>query len=214
MSHQASFSSDKTPRPHKVSKIAEFVMKHYAPCDKSIAFHFETYDTFIMPPIIRKEVRDLKPYPGKHITVYLPAFPEKLLLEVFGKLKSSDWHIFTPNLDTRKRYKNCILLPVNNTDFLNSLEGSDGLITSAGFESCAEAMYLNKKLLTIPIQYQYEQYCNAAALKKMGITVIPQISETLSEKIARWVDEDERILLKKFSTGNDVITKLKQLYHS
>ena len=75
-------------------------------------------------------------------------------------------------------------------------------------------MYLNKKLLTIPIQYQYEQYCNAAALKEMGITVIPQISETLSEKIARWVDEDDRILLKSFSTGNDVISKMKQLYHS
>jgi uncharacterized protein (TIGR00661 family) len=212
MSHQAAFESTKTPRPSKISKVAEFVMKHYAPCDKSIAFHFESYDQFIMPPIIRKEVRDLSPFPGKHITVYLPAFPKELLMEVFGKLKTREWHIFSPNVDVRKRIKNSILIPVNNTEFLSSLEGSDGLITSAGFESCAEAMYLGKKLLTIPIQHQYEQYCNAAALKKLGVAVIPHISDALSARIANWLDDDEPISLAQYSTGEDVITKLKQLY--
>jgi uncharacterized protein (TIGR00661 family) len=42
-----------------------------------------------------------------------------------------------------------------------------GIITAGGFETPAEAMYMNKKLLSIPIMRHYEQECNAAALKKM-----------------------------------------------
>ncbi|TNE68597.1 hypothetical protein EP331_15530 [bacterium] len=212
MSHQSAFASDKTPRPDKVSRIAEMVMKHYAPCDQSIAFHFEQYDDFIMPPIIREEVRRLKPYVGNHVTVYLPAFSEQLLIDVFGKLKQREWHIFSPSITERKRIGNMILIPVNNQEFLSSLEGSEGLITSAGFEACAEAMYLGKKLLTIPIQHQYEQYCNAAALKKMGITVIPKISNTMIEKINAWVEYDEMIPLPNYSTAHDVIAKMKQMF--
>lgn len=212
MSHQSAFASEKTPRPGKISRIAEFVMKHYAPCDESIAFHFEQYDDFIMPPIIREEVRRLNPYHGNHITVYLPAFPEQLLVDVFGKLKQREWHIFSPNVTERKRLGHILLIPVNNKEFLNSLEGAEGLVTSAGFESCAEAMYLGKKLLTIPIQHQYEQYCNAAALKKMGITVIPKISETLVEKIDAWIEHDEMIPLPSYSTAQDVMNRMKQLF--
>jgi uncharacterized protein (TIGR00661 family) len=212
MSHQAAFESEHTPRPKKKSWISEFIMKYYAPCDDSIAFHFESYDTFILPPIIREEVRRLKPYQGKHITVYLPAFPLALLESIFGKIKQREWHIFTPYTDTVIRKKNLILIPVNNTEFLSSLEGAEGLVTSAGFESCAEAMYLGKKLLTIPIQHQYEQYCNAAALKKMGVMVIPKISESLVEKISHWVEEDELVRLHEYSTGEDVVKLLEERY--
>lgn len=212
MSHQAAFYSEKTPRPTKVSRVAEFIMRHYAPCDDSIAFHFESYDSFILPPIIRKEIRDLNPYIGKHITVYLPAFPVELLIDVFGKLKQREWHIFSPNVEKVTRKKHLLLIPVNNKEFLSSLEGSDGLVTSSGFEACAEAMYLGKKLLTIPIQHQYEQYCNAAAMKKMGVSVIPTLTESLVDKVAQWLDSEDLVELKHYSTAEDVIRVMKQKY--
>jgi uncharacterized protein (TIGR00661 family) len=104
------------------------------------------------------------------------------------------------------------LIPVNNTQFLKSLESSDGLITSAGFESCAEAMYLGKKLLTIPILHQYEQYCNAAALKKMGVSVVPRITNELSESIDFWLEQDEVIGLPAFSTAKDVLERMQLMY--
>ena len=35
-------------------------------------------------------------------------------------------------------------------------------VTTAGFESVCEAMYLQKPTLMIPVESQYEQACNAA----------------------------------------------------
>ena len=39
----------------------------------------------------------------------------------------------------------------------------NGVITGGGFETVAEALYLNKRVLTIPIKGQYEQECNTTA---------------------------------------------------
>ena len=36
-----------------------------------------------------------------------------------------------------------------------------GLITTAGFESVCEAMYLGKPVLAVPVEGHYEQYCNS-----------------------------------------------------
>jgi len=47
LSHQAAFLSDKSPRPEKISILAEQVLKHFAPCSKAIGFHFRRYDKFI-----------------------------------------------------------------------------------------------------------------------------------------------------------------------
>jgi uncharacterized protein (TIGR00661 family) len=47
-----------------------------------------------------------------------------------------------------------------------------GIITGGGFETPAEALYLNKKLMVIPLRNHYEQYCNSAALAQLGIKVL------------------------------------------
>jgi len=43
-----------------------------------------------------------------------------------------------------------------------------GVFCGAGFETPAEAMFLKKKLMVIPMKGQYEQQCNAAALEEIG----------------------------------------------
>jgi uncharacterized protein (TIGR00661 family) len=53
--------------------------------------------------------------------------------------------------------------PANPSDFMYALLQCDGVITGGGFETVAEALYLNKRVLTIPIAGQYEQECNATA---------------------------------------------------
>ncbi len=47
-----------------------------------------------------------------------------------------------------------------------------GVLCGAGFETPSEALYLKKKLLVIPMKNQYEQQCNAMALKEIGVPVI------------------------------------------
>jgi uncharacterized protein (TIGR00661 family) len=61
-----------------------------------------------------------------------------------------------------------------------------GVLCGAGFETPAEALYLKKKLMVIPMRGQYEQQCNAAALQKMGVPVIDKLSTKNMEKIRNW----------------------------
>jgi len=43
-----------------------------------------------------------------------------------------------------------------------------GFLTTAGFESIGEAMYLGKTILMVPVKGQYEQHCNALDAEKAG----------------------------------------------
>ena len=65
----------------------------------------------------------------------------------------------------------------------------------AGFETPAEALYLKKKLLVIPMKGQYEQQCNAAALKKIGVPVIKSLKQKHIATIQAWLDSDQFILV-------------------
>lgn len=53
----------------------------------------------------------------------------------------------------------------------------------AGFETPEEALFLGKKLMVIPIKGQYEQQCNVAALKEMGVPVIKSLKTKHVEKV-------------------------------
>jgi len=63
-----------------------------------------------------------------------------------------------------------------------------GIITGGGFETPAEALHLEKKILSIPIRSHYEQECNAAALKKMGIPVVYEVDDDFDEIIENWLN--------------------------
>ena len=61
-----------------------------------------------------------------------------------------------------------------------------GVLCGAGFETPSEALFLKKKLMVIPMKNQYEQQCNAASLKKMGVPVIYDLNHDMIEIIRDW----------------------------
>ena len=63
----------------------------------------------------------------------------------------------------------------------------------AGFETPAEALYLKKKVMAIPMKGQYEQQCNAAALKTMGVPVIKKLKKKNIDKITDWTETNQMI---------------------
>ena len=67
------------------------------------------------------------------------------------------------------------------------------MLCGAGFETPAEALFLKKKLMVIPMKGQYEQQCNAAALKEMGVPVLKKLKLARVEKIIDWVTNGEII---------------------
>ena len=185
--HQASFMSDATPRPEKKSIMGEMILKHYAPSPKHIGLHFERYDSFIHPPIIKDEILNSNPKNENHITVYLPSFQKDCLEKAFEKHKYIKFHWFLNDVKSKHTVGNITYFPVNQIDFNESLINCHGIITGGGFETPAEALYLGKKILSIPIRKHYEQECNAAALKKMGVPVVYEVSSDFDKIIENWL---------------------------
>lgn len=195
LSHQASFLSKASPRPSEKSFFAEMILKYFAPCKQSIGFHFRRYDNFILPPVVRQEVLDLALSSENHITVYLPAFAPERLSTLFKHFPEKEWHLFSPLATSETRDKNVTIYPIGNQTFLKSMASCSGIIAGAGFETCAEAMHLGKKLLVVPIQNQYEQLCNAAALNRIGVHVVWNPQETFLGEVGFWLDNAETVSL-------------------
>lgn len=186
LSHQCSFASEETPRPAERSRIPEQLMRKFAPCEENVGFHFERYDSFIHTPIIRSEVRGLIPTNAGHNTVYLPAYDDQTLAQLFNQIPQSKWQIFSKHARSEYEQENVLVRPVNSQAFLESLASCAGLLTGAGFEAPAEALFLGKKLMVVPMRGQYEQHCNAAALQRLGIPVISQVDSETLDHITEW----------------------------
>lgn len=187
LGHQASFQSEHTPRPDKKSIVGETILKHYAHATKHIGFHFQPYDSFVLPPVIKEEFIQATPADLGHVSVYLPSFQEHCLYKAFRSLKHLRFHWFLDSIKDITVKDNITYYPVNQQLFNQSLISCHGLITGGGFETPSEALYLGKRLMSIPIRNHYEQQCNAAALKKMGVMVLDDAGDTFGEEIIRWL---------------------------
>jgi len=186
--HQASFISENSPRPEKRSVMGEMILKHYASSPKNIGLHFEKYDSFIHPPIIKDEIANANPKDLKHITVYLPSFNKDCLEKAFNKLSEQEFHWFLGDVKMKHTIGNITYYPVNQKAFNESLISWHGIITGGGFETAAEALYIEKKILSIPIRNHYEQECNVAALKKLGVPVVYEVGDNFDEIIKNWLN--------------------------
>lgn len=190
LSHQASFLSPQTPRPESRSLLAEGILHYYAPINSPRGFHFQRYDTWIEPPVIRNDVLDLNPEDGGHVTVYLPAYSKELLTDLLKKIPEVEWEIFSPHCVEPAVYGNVTIQPLSYEEFLRSLESCHAVFCGAGFETCAESLYLGKKLLVTPVKNQYEQQCNAAALERMGVLSLYEISDQSIPFLKKWIKSD------------------------
>lgn len=189
LSHQSAFLSSKTPQL-KGFHWGKQIMNLYAPTTSHVAFHFQRYDDFIHTPVIRSEIRALQPENLGHYTVYLPAYSDGFILNQVRKFPEIRWEIFSKHSKQHYYKDNATVFPIDNIKFQNSLEKCCGLLTGGGFEGPAEALFLKKKVLSVPMKNQYEQQCNALALEQMGVPVIWKETE-FSEKLKSWVLTDE-----------------------
>jgi len=187
--HQASFLSDKTPRPEKPNKVGEWVLQNYARASQYIGLHFESYDDFIYSPVIKSEILQAEPVNKGHITVYLPSYCDNELIALLTPFKDHHFEVFSRQTKVPGTIGNITLMPVNKENFNRSLISCHGIVCGAGFETPAEAIHLKKKMIAIPIQGQYEQKCNAAALKKIGIKTLDKIDDDFTGIFNDWVND-------------------------
>jgi uncharacterized protein (TIGR00661 family) len=193
LSHQAAVISKKAPRPKRKDLVGHAVLRRYAPVTASYGFHFENYAENIFTPVIRGQVREAMPACNNHYTVYLPAYSDERIIKVLGEIKNINWQVFSKHSKKEYQAANIHIRPVHNDDFIESFITCTGILCGAGFETPAEALFLKKKLLVIPMKGQYEQQCNAAALKTLGVPVIKSLKLKHLEKIKAWTEESQSI---------------------
>ncbi|AFD09280.1 glycosyltransferase family protein [Solitalea canadensis] len=213
LSHQSAFLSEKTPRPKTlIPNWEELILKHYAPVKEAVGFHFEKYDDFINTPVIRKEIRELEPINNGHYSVYLPSYDDTKLAQLLKQVKGTRWEIFSKH--TKKSYslENVDVFPVNNEAFNKSLASCEGLLTGGGFEGPAEALFLGKKVLSIPMTGQWEQQCNSEALRLMGIPVLYKLDADFVPSVRNWVENGVKVEVNYPDETASIIDNLIQKY--
>ena len=193
LSHQSALLSKKAPKPKIMDPFGEWLLRNYAPVEKYVGFHFEEYDKNIFTPVVRSAITDAKKKDKGHYTVYLPAYDDKKLVSLFMKFPSVRWHIFSKHTSQPYHLGKISVYPVSGDDFVASVVSSTGVLCGAGFETPAEVLYLNKKLLVVPMKGQYEQKCNAVALKKLGVPVLKKVRRKSFKRIEKWLNSNQRV---------------------
>ncbi|MEI8047100.1 MAG: glycosyltransferase family protein [Bacteroidota bacterium] len=187
LSHQAAVLSKKAPQPADSDIIGKAILKNYSPSDAKYGFHFKTYAENIFTPVVRKQVRALTLENNGHYTVYLPAYDDKRILKVLKQCGETRWDVFSKHSKQFMDFRNITIQPINNEAFIKSMASAEGVLCGAGFETPAEALFMKKKLMVIPMKGQYEQHCNAAALKEMGVPVLKSLKLENVGKIMNWI---------------------------
>lgn len=193
LSHQSAVISDDSPKPKERDLIGETILKNYAPTASYAGFHFEEYNDKISTPVIRQQVRHANVSQHDHITVYLPSYENEKFYKILGDVKGVQWQVFSKHCKKKEKKGNVYIYPVDNESFLDSMHSGIGVLCGAGFETPAEALFLKKKLMVIPMKGQYEQQCNAAALREMGVPVIKKLKKKFVPVIEDWIKKDHII---------------------
>ncbi|MCS6822933.1 MAG: glycosyltransferase [Cytophagaceae bacterium] len=177
--------------------------------------HYTKQNIYVVPPLLRKEVLNIVPQNKNFILGYMvnSGYGEDMI-QWHEKNKHVVFHIFWDNKDVQDEYKpheNITFHHLNDKKFLEYMANCTAYVSTAGFESICEAMYLGKPVMMVPIKGQYEQLCNAHDAAQAGagimsddfninklIDYLPSHKTDYSE-FKKWVMQAKEKILKELS---------------
>jgi uncharacterized protein (TIGR00661 family) len=130
-------------------------------------------NTFLVYPIVRGDVKNLKPVYGNKILVYLNK-PDEIIVNILKKI-DENFVIFGFNVN--KKEEN--LEFKTKEYFLQELKKCKTIIATAGFSLISESIYLKKPYFALPLKGQFEQVFNSLFLKDSGFG---DYTDNLNEK--------------------------------
>lgn len=119
----------------------------------------------LYPPILRKEVTQLKPVMGKYVLVYQTSDTNSKLLDI---LKTINCKFIIYGFNISKREGNLLFRKFDDKKILKDMQGCKAVIANGGYSLISEAVSLHKPILSIPIKGQFEQILNALQIKRLG----------------------------------------------
>ncbi|HYX54138.1 MAG TPA: glycosyltransferase family protein [Candidatus Limnocylindrales bacterium] len=120
--------------------------------------------TFLVPPILRREVLEVKPSSGNHVLVYVTS-PSP---ELASMLRHVRCEFVAYGFGREGRDGNIDYKMPSMEGFLADLASCKGIAANAGFSLVSEALHLGKPYLAIPVKHQFEQIFNAYFLAQQG----------------------------------------------
>lgn len=206
LSNQVATLHPLAPKPKKTDLIGKLVLQNYAPTTFNYGFHFKRLDGSVFTPIIRKQVRDLIPTDDGHYTVYLPSYDDEQIVRYLKLLYTVKWQVFSKHYKKGKQIKNIKIFPIDSELFLKSIASSKGVLCNAGFGTVSEALFLRKKVMVIPMKKQFEQACNAAMLKEMGVPVVKKLNLDNIPKIKKWLIDDTIVKVDYPDNAEEIVS--------
>lgn len=213
LSNQVSLLSPKVPKAGKEDLVGRFIIRNYAPCSLNFGLSYERYDERIYTPVIRQSLREAPISDAGHFTVYLPSYSDEKIVSVLSQVPHANWQVFSKYAKAPMELGNVQLQPLNKERFEQSVTSAHGILTAAGFGTTTEALFMGKKLLVIPQKNQYEQACNAAALRGMGVHVIKSLKAKRVEKIRHWVDNAQPVKKDYPDICDEMVSEIISSYH-
>lgn len=171
--------------PKEYTLLAKMIMRYYAPCSLPVGLHWFHFGFPLVPPIID----DVKIKPdNENIVVYLPFESLKSIKDLL--LPFSDEHPFVcyhPDVIDVEVQNSIHFQPLNTDNFTQSISGCSGIICNSGFAAISEALVLGKKILTKPVEGQFEQIYNSKCLDSLNMATT---MKTLNHKtLEQWLQQ-------------------------
>lgn len=186
--------------------------------DKILCLSFQYFEDiprkklFVVPPLLRDEVKAINTSDGTHFLVYMvnPGYAEDVE-QFHAKHPHQPIHCFWDKQGMPTVYQpaeNLTFHQLDDQKFIAHMASARGYVTTAGFESVCEAMYLGKPVLMVPVAGHYEQACNAVDAVKAGAGIasdhftieklydyLPE-HQDISERFQQWADQAPAQFLK------------------
>lgn len=185
VSHQAAVLHPSAPKSKRFMPIGRFVLKHYAPVKDTVGFHFRPYGEEVLPPLLDDAVLSGEYTSGEHVLVYLPAYGKDTIKAHLKDIPRS-FKIFHKSVEKPHTEGNLHWNSIDHSLFKSALLQAKAVVCGAGFELPSECLHHGIPLVVIPIQGQYEQWCNAEVLKEIGVK---SLSKLKAEKLSIALNE-------------------------
>ncbi len=119
----------------------------------------------IYPPVLRKEILNLKSEEGKHILVYQTSKTSINLMEELKEI-NEEFILYGFNKDIKD--KNLTYRKFNEDQIYEDMRTAKAIIVNGGFTMISEAIYLKKPVYSTPAKKNFEQILNGFYVDKLG----------------------------------------------
>ncbi len=163
--------------------------------------------TEILPPILRKVVKEHSARDGEHVLVYTSGGAYSALLPL---LQAHNRKFIVYGFGEKPANGNLVFKKNSLHGFLEDLVSSYYVISNGGHSLISEALYYGKPVLSFPIHFLYEQFLNGYFLKEYcygRFSMNPYVEKGILAEFEESIPFYKKHIQERFFWGNDQVVE-------